>query len=137
MRTTVEKTEENMKDATCDEMMLYGVTNHGGAPTKKAIADIHALNDEKDYQLKFSTVSGYFKAQNEPTAIHNGELITGDFGPYTNNYLIKKRNRIAEYSVLNAEKASILAKNFWAKSILSTSLIRVGRILCSINSTIF
>lgn len=115
MRETVAKTESFLKDSDCDEMMLYGVTNHGGAPTKKAIADIHALDKEKPYDLKFSTVSGYFEAQGEPNAVVRGEMITGDFGPYTNNHEIKRRNRLAEYAVLNAEKASLIAKQLLNK----------------------
>lgn len=110
MRKTVESAEAFLKDSDCDEMMIYGVTNHGGAPTKKAIADIHALDEEKAYSLKFSTVSGYFKSQGEPIERVKGEMITGDFGPYTNNHEIKRRNRLAEYAVLNAEKASLIAK---------------------------
>jgi UPF0755 protein len=34
----------------------------------------------------------------------DGELITKDFGVYTNNHEIKRKNRVAEYAVLNAEK---------------------------------
>lgn len=111
MRKTVAEAEEKMQDALCDELMVYGVTNHGGAPTRKAIADIHALDAEKPYDLKFSTVTGYFEAQGEPKATVEGEMITKDFGPYTNHHLIKKRNRIAEYALLNAEKAAVMAKH--------------------------
>ncbi len=109
MAKNVEKAEEHLGTSDCDELMVYGVTNHGGAPTKKAIADIHLLNDEKDYDIRFSTVTGYFEAQDEPKVTVEGEMITGDFGVYTNNHEIKKRNRIAEYAVLNAEKASVIA----------------------------
>ncbi len=115
MEKCVEQTEEAMKDAPCDEMMLYGVTNHGGAPTKKAIADIHRLNEIKDYEIKFSTVSGYFKSQQEPQVLVDTEMITKDFGTYTNNHKIKKLNRIAEYAVLNAEKSAIIAKHILNK----------------------
>ncbi len=55
MVNAVAVAEKAMENAPCDEMMVYGVTNHGGAPTKKAIADIHALDAEKDYNLRFST----------------------------------------------------------------------------------
>ncbi len=110
MEKAVKTAEENMHGAVCDEMMVYGVTNHGGAPTKKAIADIHALSDKKDYDIKFSSVSGYFKAQKRTCVTVEGEMITNNYGPYTNNHLIKKRNRIAEYAVVNAEKASVIAK---------------------------
>lgn len=109
MIEAVNITEQKMADISCDEMMIYGVTNHGGAPTKKAIADIHYLNETKPYELKFSTVEGYFKAQGRPACEVNGEMLTKDFGPYTDNYFIKGKNSKAEYAVLNAEKASVIA----------------------------
>ncbi len=111
MESAVNEAEEKMTDADCDELMVYGVTNHGGAPTKRAIADIHRLNAEKPYDIRFSTVAGYFEAQGEPTVTVDHELITGDFGPYTNGHLVKKRNRIAEYALLSAERAAVLAKH--------------------------
>ncbi len=110
MRKNVELAESKMQDATCDEMMVYGVTNHGGAPTKKAIADIHELNKEKEYDLPFSTVAGYFELQKEPTVTVNTEMITKNFGPYVNMGEIKTKNRVAEYAVSNAEKAAVIAE---------------------------
>ena len=122
-----EMTESEMKDAPCDEMMLYGVTNHGGAPTKKAIADIHALSQKKDYKIRFSTVSGYFKNQSQPTVKVKGELITGDFGPYVNHAKMKRANRVAEYAALNAEKASVIAKALLRRDYPSTAIDRVWK----------
>ncbi len=123
MEKNVAMAESNMQNAPCDELMVFGVTDHGGAPTKKAIADIHRLNAEKPYTLKCSTVTGYFEAQDEPSVTVKGEMITRDFGPYTNNHEVKRRNRVAEYAVLNAEKASVLAKHLlgrpYEKKILS------------------
>lgn len=116
MPKNVAVAEENLKTADCDELMVYGVTNHGGAPTKKAIADIHTLDKEKPYKIKFSTVSGYFREHEAPSVSVEGEMLTGDFGPYTNNHEIKRRNRLAEYAVLNAEKASLIAKQLLNKA---------------------
>ena len=110
MTQTVEKAEELLKNSDCDELMVYGVTNHGGAPTKKAIADIHSLDARKPYSIKCARVTDYFCAQTEPSVTVKGELLTKDFGPYTNNHEIKRHNRLAEYAVLNAEKASLIAK---------------------------
>ncbi len=110
MNTAVEAAESAMQSIDSSEMIVYGVTNHGGAPTKKAISDIHRLSKEKDYTIKFSTVGNFFKEEGEPKLSVNGELLTGDFGPYVNNVKIKKLMRIAEYAALNAEKAEIIAK---------------------------
>ncbi len=108
--TIVAIAEENLKNATCDEMTMFGVTNHGGAPTKKALADVHRLDAEKDYDIKCSSVEGFFARQGEPTITVDGEMITGDFGPYLNGPEVKKRNRICEYALLNAERSAVIAK---------------------------
>lgn len=110
MEKNVNLAESNMKNADCDEMMVYGVTNHGGAPTKKAINDIHRLNSEKSYNLEFSTVAGYFEKQSDPSVVIDTEMITKNFGPYVDDRKSKTLNRLAEYAVLNAEKAAILAQ---------------------------
>lgn len=111
MATNVNLAESNMLNAPCDEMMVYGVTNHGGAPTKKAISDIHKLSEEKDYDLIITSVEGYFKNQGEPTCTVNKEMITKNFGPYVNDRKTKIMNRLAEYAVINAEKSFVIAEH--------------------------
>lgn len=87
-----------------NHIIVYGVTDHGGAPTKKSIADINASNN-----MKFSTVEHFFDKVGDTDYIVSGELITGDFGPYSNGVDIKKMNMLAENAVLNAEKSSVIA----------------------------
>lgn len=101
---TVEETATTQSDAEADALIIYGVTDHGGAPTKKLIAEINERED-----AHFSTVSDFFKAQGKPKNSFSDELLTGDFGVYSNNPRIKRLNRIAENAVLNAEKASVIA----------------------------
>lgn len=102
--------ESRMEDATADEMMLYGVSNHGGAPTKQAIASIHRLAEEKPYNITFSSVEKYFESQEDPTLVVDSEMITKNFGPYVNDRKVKTLNRLAEYAVTNAEKAAVITK---------------------------
>ncbi len=100
--------EKNWRDSLAlhkteeDALIVFGVTDHGGAPTKRAIAEIRA-----DGNAEFSTVGRYFK-EHEPTVRYVGELLTGDFGPYANYARIKQRNRVAEYALLFSERAAIL-----------------------------
>ena len=112
----VKLAEERMKDATSDEMMLYGVTNHGGAPTKQAIEAIHRLNEEKDYNIEFATVKQYFKRQDDPIHTVDTEMITKFFGHYINERKTKSLNRKAEYAVTNAEKAAVIAMKMLNKA---------------------
>ena len=87
-------------------MMVYGVTDHGGAPTKKAIEDIKSRDD-----ACFSTVSGFFKEQKTDYTVEK-ELLTGDFGVYANHGEVKALNRIAEYALLNAERSSVISGEY-------------------------
>ncbi len=86
-----------------DAMIVFGVTDHGGAPTKRAIGEIRESED-----ALFSTVKDFFEGH-EPTWEYLGELLTGDFGPYANDSDIKRRNRVAEYALLRAERATEIA----------------------------
>ena len=79
---------------SCNSLVVYGVTDHGGAPTKRSIEQIY----EKDNAV-FSTVKGYFEAQNDISYVIEDEFITGDFGVYSNNTEIKSLNRTAEYAL--------------------------------------
>lgn len=94
-------------DTDTDNLIVYGVTDHGGAPTKKLISEINSMKN-----AHFSTVSDFFKEHENCDYTINSELLTGDFGPYSNYPYIKKLNRIAEYAVLNAEKSSVIANNY-------------------------
>ena len=84
-----------------NSMIIYGVTDHGGAPTKECINLIHQTKD-----AKFSTVSNFFE-QNKPLHTVSKELTTKDFGVYVNHQKTKKLNRKAEYALLNAEKSLV------------------------------
>lgn len=103
---TVTDAVKAQSDKKTDNLIVYGVTDHGGAPTKKLIAEI---NETKN--AEFSTVSRFFDEHKECDYTVSDELLTGDFGPYSNHPRIKRLNRVAEYSVLNAEKASVIAEN--------------------------
>lgn len=99
------KAEIEAKSASDEDMIVvYGVTDHGGAPTKKSIEEIM----ESDNAV-FSSVEGYFKSQGEPKYEIRDEFITGDFGVYCNHIAVKQANRAAEYAALNAERSSVIA----------------------------
>ena len=86
-----------------DSMKVYGVTDHGGAPTKKSIDEIRQSKN-----AACSMVSGFFEGRSTDYTVER-ELLTGDFGVYANNTGIKALNRRAEYALLNAEKTSVIS----------------------------
>lgn len=87
-----------------DLLMVYGVTDHGGAPTKRMLAAIHAHPG-----CEFSTVERFFREHAAGAPEYAGELLTRDFGTYANLPEIKRLNRLAETAVRNAEVATLLA----------------------------
>ncbi len=95
-----------------DMLMLYGVSNHGGAPTKKAIAEIRATLDanDKKFDIGFSSVAGFCDQQDrESLPVVKDELLVKAFGVFSNNTEVKKNNRKCEYSLLNAEKFALVS----------------------------
>lgn len=105
---------ENQTEKNQDIMIVYGVTDHGGAPTKKMISEIQGMKN-----TVFSTVSRFFKEHRQCRYTVEGELLTGDFGPYSNYPRIKKLNRLAENAALNAEMSAVIADNYDRKTMES------------------
>ena len=100
----LEKTLDRSDEKTDqDSIVIYGVTDHGGAPTKKDIALI-----ERRENAVFSTVDHFFLQQHPETTV-KGELLTGDFGVFADLPMTKRYNRIAENALMNAEKALVFA----------------------------
>ena len=102
-------TAESIKQAESlpyDSMLVYGVTDHGGAPTIKSINEI-----QKCENASMATVKEFFEGRKTDYTVEQ-EFITGDFGVYVNNTHIKSLNRKVEYAVLNAEKTSVIANNY-------------------------
>ena len=96
-----------------DIMVVFGVTDHGGAPTKKMIEDIIKKREElKDLcKIDFSRVDEFFEQADMSTSPEvAGEIQVKFPGPYSNFTEIKKNNRKCEYKIMNAEKVSVIAE---------------------------
>lgn len=108
---TLKKVAENPDGQ--DLLVVFGVTDHGGAPTKEAISKIeqYRVTYQDKVQFRFGTVEDYFDRQKgKDLGRIKGEIQVTFIGPYSNFTEIKKNNRLAEYGALNAEKASVLAE---------------------------
>lgn len=94
---------------------FYGVGNHGGGPTKAAIADVLALQAEQGpLNPKFSTLQGFFAAMEqslEPSGFHvtRTELQYHARGCYSVHAGVKQWNRATEHALLNAERLATMA----------------------------
>jgi alpha-mannosidase len=102
--------DPHLLPAQRDVLCFYGVGNHGGGPTKRSIAAIHAAqSDPAMPQAVFSTLSGYFTALEsrlDPAAIptYAHELQHHARGCYSAHARMKRWMRRAEHAVLTAER---------------------------------
>jgi alpha-mannosidase len=99
---------ENLDGCGHDLMLIYGVSNHGGAPTKKSIAEINRKNAETGGRVVFGDTHKFFEAQNGAALnTYHGEIPVKHFGVFADLPQIKKRNRRTEYMLYNAERAAL------------------------------
>lgn len=94
-----------------DAMLVFGVTNHGGAPTKRDIRTIREKNGESGGRVFFGTTGDFFRAAEKAgrkPADTVGEIMIRYFGVFSDMPEIKKMNREAEYACLSAERTAVL-----------------------------
>ncbi|ACO47960.1 alpha-mannosidase [Deinococcus deserti] len=96
-------------------LVVYGVGNHGGGPTKKAIANMRALMVDPDWPtLQMGTVAGFFAraAQRDVQAEFHAPLQYTFRGCYTSHSSVKRFNRLGEHTLSAAEKWSTIATRY-------------------------
>jgi len=99
-----------MTELEHDYAIVFGVSNHGGAPTKECLRNIREMMDEGTRNLRFgSTTDFYIANKDADLPVIKDELQVRFFGPYSNDIEIKVNNRIAEYAAMRAEKAAVFA----------------------------
>lgn len=94
---------------------FFGVGNHGGGPTKRAIADIVAMQSEPGApQLRFSTLVEYFEAlAHDAESSKLPEVSTGlqyhARGCYSAHARLKRLHRDVEHTLMTAERFATAA----------------------------
>ncbi|GEM47251.1 alpha-mannosidase [Deinococcus cellulosilyticus] len=93
---------------------LFGVGNHGGGPTRKAIESIRQLNNTEFWPtLKLGSLEGFMDRMGQvehPT--FDGELQHHARGCYAADSEIKRLNRKAEHALMTAEKLCSMAVQY-------------------------
>ena len=94
-------------------LCFYGVGNHGGGPTKEAIAAIEKARTSGPPIVQFSTLVAYVEAVRNSTAPHALPVIADDLqhhaqGCYTAHAGIKRWNRRAEQGLMTAERLAAM-----------------------------
>ena len=93
-----------------DLMSFYGVGNHGGGPTIKTILKLKELMSNNKDTYKFSSVNEFFdNLKTEDLPEYSGDLFHHASGCYSAIMKIKSLNRKSEATLLNAEKAGLMA----------------------------
>jgi alpha-mannosidase len=101
----------NQRDVLC----LFGVGNHGGGPTKRAIAEIEEMRESTDGpEVRFSTLSGYFDAVRANMAERDIPTVRGPLrhharGCYSAHAELKRLNRQVEHAIMTAERFATAA----------------------------
>lgn len=91
--------------------LVYGVTDHGGAPTKRDISSICDYSSKYPGRIEFSGTTEFFADAGNSDGLRciDGELKIRYFGVFNNCPDVKTANRRAEYLLFDAEKASVAA----------------------------
>ncbi len=96
-----------------DWMLVYGVGDHGGGPTRRDIKFSHEMNSWPIYpNFRLATTGKYYEIlekQGDKLPVWDKELNFEFTGCYTSQSAIKKRNRLAEHQLEQAEAAAVLA----------------------------
>ncbi|PYE49443.1 alpha-mannosidase [Deinococcus yavapaiensis] len=96
-------------------LVVYGVGNHGGGPTKKAIANVRILMDDPDWPtLRMGTAQGFFERSEklDDHPVFRAPLQYTFRGCYTSHSGVKRLNRQGEHTLSAAEKWSTIATSY-------------------------
>ena len=106
----------NTRYGAKDGMIVYGVGDHGGGPTRRDINKALELQKRDAYPtVRFDTAAGFFEsllAQKRDWPVIRTELNTVFEGCYTSHGDIKKMNRVSENLLPTAETFSALASPY-------------------------
>ena len=94
-------------------LVLWGVGNHGGGPSRKDLEDLKALMAERtDIEIVHSTPERYFdeiRASGRTLPQHAADLNPWAVGCYTSQSRVKQKHRLLENEVFLAEKMAATA----------------------------
>jgi len=116
-------TDEKMKElidfvigtGADDHLMVYGVGNHGGGPTREHIEAALGMKDRSPWpKVKFSTASEFFKRLHAIADKLKIPTIKTELNPifegcYTTHAKVKRANRMAESGIESAEVYAAMA----------------------------
>lgn len=94
-------------------LILWGVGNHGGGPSRKDVSDINRLiQSEKRYDVRHSTPEAYFsemRKRQDQLVRHAGDINPWAPGCYTSQIRVKQKHRQLENELFAVEKMATAA----------------------------
>ncbi len=116
-----------------DWMLVYGIGDHGGGPTRRDLRCIQDMNTWPIYpNFKFATTKKYYEiveAQGDRLPVLKRELNYEFQGCYTSQSRVKRTNRLGENRLQDAEAAASVAFRAVGKAYPTTPL-KEGWINC-------
>ena len=99
---------------TSDQLVLYGVGNHGGGPTQENIDNIHQIQKIDAYpRAEMSSVKNFVdivRKKYDDLPVWDDELyLEYHRGTYTSQAQTKKNNRLSEIRMEGAEKLAVIS----------------------------
>ena len=94
---------EARKDRDVD-ILLWGVGNHGGGPSRKDLADIREMIDTSEVHILHSTPDDYFAQSSNHVTTVSKSLNPVNVGCYTSMIRVKQLHRALENELYAAEK---------------------------------
>ncbi|MBN1553725.1 MAG: alpha-mannosidase [Phycisphaerae bacterium] len=119
-----------------DWMLVYGIGDHGGGPTRRDLKQLREMNTWPIYpNFQFATTKRYYEileAAGDDLPVLKRELNYEFTGCYTSQARIKRTNRLGENRLQNAEAAAAIAWRAAGKAYPGASL-REAWIHCIFN----
>ncbi len=110
-----EKIEKSIDEnaAVSPHLILWGVGNHGGGPSRGDLQQITDLvRERKDVNIRHATPEAFFKtvaAQKTNLPVHDKDINPTFPGCYTSQILVKQKHRQLENSLFSTEKMATAA----------------------------
>lgn len=123
-----EKTEMFIKNGpqTLTTLMLWGVGNHGGGPSRKDLADLADLiHSTVDVGICHSTPEAYFaelSARSDGFPVHSKDINPWAVGCYTSMIRVKQKHRQLENELFATEKMAVAA---WSRGWMAYPVIEL------------
>jgi alpha-mannosidase len=128
----LERVLERAPADAAELMVLYGVGNHGGGPTRENLDSIRQLDAaDNGLRLRLTSPRQYFDAmaRREDVPTYTGDLQHHAVGCYSAHSGVKRWNRRAEHLLMAAERWSTLADRLGGPAYPAEQLARAWKLV--------